>query len=448
MTQFAELGRALSASLQRLRRTPSALPEDALSPPWQIAFAASVVVLAIKAPDSLSHPQFWAEDGSNFFSDQYGRALPPIFTPYAGYLHVIPRLVAWMSAPFGPELAPRLYACAALLIGACGLTALRQLRLEGVPFLVLLLAIALTPTNGEVFGTLTNVQWLLQFYQLSIIARAVHGHESRFPAGRACVAVLVGLSGPFSIFAVAAVAACWALARLVRARRPESHVPEIHPTPELAALAACAAIQLMFIVGAPEAGGGSPVGIKDIARVVSSIQVHLFHGELVSRRTFRLSIYAFTALALWSARGHTRWLLFALLVFVALSLAAVIRKCAGQIEGVTVFGAGDRYFVVLKALAWWQVAIVVVRAGEALSLSAASRTGIVVVCLGISAALAGSLQRPLLADMQWASYAARIGTGGTMAIPINPAGWNIVLPPPRAPTPSSPRTKAALRLSP
>ncbi len=65
-------------------------PVGAKRTPAGWAFFLSVAVVVLKTPDALRLPQFWAEDGAVFFSQQWGHLIPRIFVPYGGYLNVIP----------------------------------------------------------------------------------------------------------------------------------------------------------------------------------------------------------------------------------------------------------------------------------------------------------------------------------------------------------------------
>ena len=40
---------------------------------------------------------FWAEDGHIFFSEAYNLGLTSFITTYAGYLHTIPRIIAYST---------------------------------------------------------------------------------------------------------------------------------------------------------------------------------------------------------------------------------------------------------------------------------------------------------------------------------------------------------------
>ena len=64
------------------------------------------LVLYARMPDAFSHPQFWAEDGTIFFLDAHSGGWRALLDPYSGYLHLIPRAVAWLAELLPYELIP------------------------------------------------------------------------------------------------------------------------------------------------------------------------------------------------------------------------------------------------------------------------------------------------------------------------------------------------------
>ena len=65
----------------------------------QIAGAAVTgLILVIHARAYLLDPSFWAEDLRVFWLGEFVHSIGGvILSPYAGYLHLVPRLVAWAA---------------------------------------------------------------------------------------------------------------------------------------------------------------------------------------------------------------------------------------------------------------------------------------------------------------------------------------------------------------
>jgi len=136
----------------------------------------------------------WAEDAGLFLRERI--ALGPVDSllhPYAGYLHLVPRLlvdVAW-------ALPVQWYAVA-LALGACGVvgvtaSAVVVLARDVVPWLPARVLLALVPAlvplaPYEVLGNAANVHWTLLF-----LAPWLFAHRARTRWGAAVQAVLTAL---------------------------------------------------------------------------------------------------------------------------------------------------------------------------------------------------------------------------------------------------------------
>ena len=122
-------------------------------------------LLALRRPDALLNPQFWAEDGNLFFAEQfYGQT--SLFKPYAGYLTLIPRLAAKLADLFPVLWAPLLYNAFSLVLASitCAWLALphfRHLIQDDKLRLLACLLIALMPSIGPILANLNNLQYYL-----------------------------------------------------------------------------------------------------------------------------------------------------------------------------------------------------------------------------------------------------------------------------------------------
>ncbi|MBM9590441.1 hypothetical protein JWG41_08300 [Leptospira sp. 201903075] len=82
-------------------------------------FLISFILLYLHRPDSLNHPQLWAEDGTIFLRDEWVIGFPStIFKLYSGYIHFVPRLIAFISDLFPYELIPFVFNASAILLAA------------------------------------------------------------------------------------------------------------------------------------------------------------------------------------------------------------------------------------------------------------------------------------------------------------------------------------------
>lgn len=175
-------------------------------------------LIASRRIESLTAPQFWAEDGGFWYAEAYNEgALAPLVRPVGGYLQTFAKGAAALSQALDLALAPLFFVVAALAIQVLVPLFFLSARFDTVvPSRLGRLAIALllvaVPNASEVHGNVTNAHVhlaLLAF--LVLIAR-----EDDRPAWRAFdvfFLVLSGLSGPFCVFLVPIAFACWVHAR-------------------------------------------------------------------------------------------------------------------------------------------------------------------------------------------------------------------------------------------
>jgi hypothetical protein len=172
-------------------------------------FAIAFALLVLKSPDALTLPQFWAEDGAIFFEQQLYRSWPPLLTPYAGYLHTAPRLVAWISSGLDPAFIPLAYNVAAITIDALCIAFVSMRLKPWFSSWPVVLSFFILPTAGDIFGSLTNVQWFMQFALAAacFTPGSVACSKSLRMAGYIGLGI-AALTGPFSLLigAVAVVA--------------------------------------------------------------------------------------------------------------------------------------------------------------------------------------------------------------------------------------------------
>jgi hypothetical protein len=190
-------------------RTPFFVEPDAPAPFQQVAsksfpynfllivlFAAAVF---LKAPHQFANPQFWAEDGVVFFQGAQELGFDSLFVPYAGYFHLIPRLVAYLATFFPIVSAPIIYLYSSYFILLGIGWGYLQLASTDLTRFFLIGSIVLVPIQGEVFLNLTNLQWLiapfiLAYFFIDAPSRLVF--RFLLTMGLFCVC----LTGPFSIF--------------------------------------------------------------------------------------------------------------------------------------------------------------------------------------------------------------------------------------------------------
>ncbi len=147
--------------------------------PWAKVATVHVLILATlicRRPQSVFHAQFWAEDGSTFFADQINLGFwHALFAPYAGYLLVVPRLLAGILSLLRVAWIPTAYGTSAIVIATICCSALswpifrRLIGSDVLRCLACILMAAAIPTGSELIGSLCDLQWFLAPFALLLL---------------------------------------------------------------------------------------------------------------------------------------------------------------------------------------------------------------------------------------------------------------------------------------
>ncbi len=221
---------------------------------WVIVVAAALA-FAVRGTARLREASLFAEDGQVFLADAHNLGLAAFVEPYAGYLHLIPRLVAWLLAPLPVTAIPVAYAAAAMAVHLAMLTPALSARLNWLvpgPLLraVLFAVLCLMPPLWEVLANIAN----LIFVGGVCLLLLVLCDDPRTRLGRIAelgVLALLGLSGPLIV-----VFLPWFVWRWWRVGRTR------HATLVVAVVGATAAVQgLVYLRSDRETPGGGTVGL-------------------------------------------------------------------------------------------------------------------------------------------------------------------------------------------
>jgi hypothetical protein len=373
------------------------------------------LLLVARRPDAVLRPQFWAEDGM-FYVDALVRGGGSLLLPYAGYLHLGPRLTALLAAGFDPLWAPGIFTAvaSAVLLGVLSLVLSERLPVAGRPWFAL--AVVLVPDAREVFFNVTNLQWVLALGLVVLLLLP----DPRTPAARVgdtLLALFGGLSGPFSLLFAPLFA--------IRAGRTRSRWSVV-----LAALMlGTGAVQGWYIA---HGAGATPeeTGPIVLARLPAAIGMHLgvmsFAGWLPAAATPPAVLTAtglvlgagFLVLLGSGAAPAVRWILGAAIVLV---LASAFYRCRHYLPELLVRGNGERYFFIPEALTVW---LLLAAAGTGKIWRIAVRA---LFSLFVLSNLLGLRFAPFV-DYDWPRHAAEIRAGRATRFPVNPPGMTIDAP--------------------
>lgn len=383
-------------------------------PPLAWTLILCTAIFIARRPDLLQAPQFWAEDGPVFFLQSRTLGADALFTPSAGYLHTVLRLIAWLAALVDPTLSPALYCAAAAGCTLYVAARTQSSRFPLPPSIGYALAVVTVPDAFEVLLTLTNLQWILAGGLLLVLI-AREPESPRQCAHDAAAVALLGLTGPFVI--VGAPLFAW---RAWYRKTGFSFA--------LAAIAgAAAAIQLTLIIRYSLGDTAQSIaaetllavpGMRVGASLLTGGRLGAMAGVPVGTAwgVATLAVIAAMALRRDEARLERIWLALA---FVGL-LAAALYRCRQVLPDVF-HGAGSRYFFPLQLIALWLV-VATASAQRAWSSRAALVALAIIVVLNVP-----RLREPAFTDHNWAHYVAKIRQGEAVTVRINP-DWEFEVP--------------------
>ncbi len=385
--------------------------------PW--AKAALWVALALafaiaRHPGTFTNAQFWAEDGSVFFTqaDQFGA--DALTMPHAGYHHLAMRL--WAGAAVGsgvPVVAlPSVFVVGALLAWLAVALLLFSSRLKLRWPGALLLALVVVPPTHEVWFNLTNVQWTLALlWPLWWWAR-----DPRTKAGvvaQTIAMAVVGLTGVFAILAAPLMVARVAWRRSWAAG---------------AGAVVCVATAWIQWRTARTDGGGAAWeervwGLGDAALLLGKRVGGLLFLPPAAGTGWLAGVGLTLMVAVvgwWAWRASTKpelrplagWLWLG----AAVGVAALLRFPTGLGPLHGGFN-GDRYFWVPKVLLVWTIVQLVAQGGQwERWIGGAALLAVLVVAVP-------RLRLPVLPDNGWPQWAERIEAGEEAGwVPITPEG--------------------------
>jgi hypothetical protein len=293
-------------------------------------FGVTVALLFARAPDAFFAPQFWAEDAVVFWLQQYEQGfLASLLRPSAGYLHIMPRVIAALADWLPYQIHPAAFVAGAAIVTGWTAATIAGLALP-LPLAALLgLAALLAVPSGETLTNPTNAQWIMA-PALPLIAAAAPPAGRFARANQVVFVALAGLSGPFSILMIP----IWLWAVLSGERR-DGLALVLAATTFLAGAA-----QAMVIVGTPETLDAPP----DLLRAFWSVLLRAVTEPFDANNGIRTFLIVSIALLLVAARGEYARLRRVCMAFAGLLVLAVawkFRTAPGW------FGspiAGNRYF--------------------------------------------------------------------------------------------------------
>jgi hypothetical protein len=379
---------------------------------WLLAGFA--VLLFLRKPHALHTPQLYAEDGTIFLGQNDFLGLRAFAEPYMGYLHTLPRLIAWTAShTLDPIWWPLAYNGAAFLLGLAVLARIFSPRLDLPHKPALALALLLACQTGEIFSNITNLQWLTA---VLLILQALAARPVTFAqrAGDLFVIGLVGLTGPFVIALAPLLAWRW-----WRERSNDTLAALLLAT-------ACAAVQASLVL---TTGPKFTFPAFDATAFFAIIGQRLFVWPLAG--DYAATHLPPTAMGIvgtvvivagiaWTLRPHPRRLVRAQIVaaFGLMMIAAVYRS-RPDTWGLASPAYSDRYFYLPRVLLLWLLVWEIDAMPRFVAWTARAACAAVVVVQLIHFTV------PAPPNYHWTDHCEPIRRGVPANIPTLPEGWTL-----------------------
>lgn len=379
-------------------------------------FTASLVY---RRADAFTNPQFWAEDGMVFFleQDHHPEFIP--FQNYNGYIHLIPRTVAYVEKIIQTPLewAPTIYNYVTYLICIFFLSLLwRFLSYNQLTKFLMIVSIGVLPIANEVYMNLTNVQWfsglglILLFFDLKI-------KSARDLIILSLAVLFAGLTGPFSVMFAPLIAwKCW---------KYRKNLMQLLPC-LIALLTGLVQFIFLYTHFHGRLFPNLPIPENHLMVMFYNAIKQTFlldHRMLTEFRTRHLLvilplILVYVGSLIWSFKKRKE-INILLLLCIGLNVFFTVKANWPFEWLMSPFLGGMRYYFLPFTLCIWYVFIQTRRIAIAQ----------VSICLAMVVLFFahGKWVRSSFLDLKWKQEVAEYKTKGDLIIPINPLGWYVIL---------------------
>lgn len=372
------------------------------------------ILLFLRKPDSFLNPQFWAEDGFLFFKEAFYNPFSSIMNPYAGYLHLIPRLIASIGSMAPIKNIPFFYNFICFILYLIIGNYIFNERLNLKYKFLFIFSIILVPVSSEIYLTLSHIQWFTSLFLILIFlqnkpTKGIHSFSDFI------ILFLCGLTGPFIIIFIP-------LYWLKAIKEKSSHNYWIFFVSLLLAL-----VQFYHIYHSKFLPDPSIINTTDnlIKLIGFRFFGALFFGKNLayffpSYILMILSIALIPLLILLSKFDKNK--LYILLSFqyliITITLATLFRF-KNDIHLLIAIGNGDRYFFIPYILIYWSMFI-------CFNDENATVNKIIIFLLVLTIfSFSQNYKSQKFIDYDWENQSKNIYSKNVKEIPINPKGMTI-----------------------
>lgn len=404
-------------------------------------FILCIIVMIARRPDLISNPQFYAEDGTVWYSQAYNLGwLKSIILPQNGYYQSISKIAAAISLNFSLASAPLVMNAMSLIIRALLVTFLFSQRVTFLSFtskVILGCFILLMPNLEEVHANITNTHWYLSTY-LFFVLTSTPPKTLSWKIHDSLVLILSGLSGPFIVF-LSPIIALRLFYKSHGENLKERLVSAVRNITFLDVLfAAICLIQVIAILlSSTNERSSAPLGasVGLLSNILSTriflgfaldgpLSYELWKLPLINYMVNLLGIATITISFIKGDWREKSLVIFPILMLATALLKPMIHLTLPQWPRIE-FGAGQRYFVI-TSIFWVAILLVLIQKAKGKA-RVILTTGMALVVLA-----AGSInfRLPKMPESRWDEQVVIFNNakpGEKVLMKINPKGWSVEL---------------------
>ncbi|EDZ99586.1 hypothetical protein BH160DRAFT_5131 [Burkholderia sp. H160] len=372
-----------------------------------LVFLLAFIVIWCRAAVRIEHGFLWAEDAPIFIQQAHQLGLRAILTNYAGYIHLIPRLIAETQRailPFGATPYFFVWCCAALTSGACAYIAFALRAVTPGTAVFMGLAPVLAPQNGEVLLSITNLQWVLLPALFVLLWEAVFEGDNRRALPRVIAVGLLALTGPFGVLLVPAVAIGIAL------RRRQSRDAPMN-WPVIAAYFIAVAVQTIVMLRNPQ----TPRGAHDVPWLPWMIRA-MFADFLPSVMATNTAGYLLAVLVICVCILSRARLVFACLLWFGVLLWGLGVTRTAPVMPILWYGYGARYLYPWGIFKLWSLTLSISTSKDSL-LKPVAAVLIFLILLASGERFGAAVQQQLAIQSSDTSYHLTVPPGWSIDVP-------------------------------
>jgi len=392
-----------------------------------ISFLVVLLVLFYKRPDAFIQSQFWAEEGTVFFSDAYHQGFKSLFNTCAGYFHLYPRLLFCLAISSGIPFEYMPYVCCygwLLVMFAVVVYVWGRVELDPARKFFIAITTVLLPLQAEVLMNLTNVQWIMALFPIIIFSSADSEKNKKWFVADVCVLLITGFTGPNFVILLPLILFLAFKQRKILLVNPQ--VLLLYVLPMIPAIACIASLIVHGSISRSE--GEFKITNPAFIEYLHLQYAFLFLGKLAFDIPFLLKglfvllllIYALTIFKKIIKGTISNNFIIATFFAGLLYLFTTLVSYRNNPAILHPHYGGVRNFYLPALCCIWFLISILKQANNPIAV-----LSLLMLLFGFENVRC--IGRERLIDYHWEMYAKKINTSDTLSIPVNPEGWHIFI---------------------